>query len=119
MDEEDGIASEPRSPELQTPIVSRSLAPGADGARIGGPAGRGELRPAPTEPKQLKIVVRVAPAETQPGSTGYQPVPSGDSPGGREETLQGESDASSDASAPVIPVGWTPTSAGESPRHPL
>src|SRR5437870_13739924 len=95
--------AEPRSPEPETPIASRGLGPGAGGVRSGGPARRGELRSAPSEPKQLKIVVRVAPAELQPGSKGCQLVPSADSPGGREETLQGESDTSSDASAPAIP----------------
>src|SRR6266568_604254 len=65
MDEQKPIPSEARSTEPEAPIASRGLSPGAGGARLGGPARRGQQRQAATEPQRLEIVVRLAPAEPQ------------------------------------------------------
>jgi len=65
MDEQKPIPSEARSTEPEAPIASRGLSPGAGGARLGGPARRGQQRQAATEPQRLEIAVRLAPAEPQ------------------------------------------------------
>src|SRR6266568_457402 len=65
MDEQKPIPSEARSTEPEAPIASRGLSPGAGGARLCGPARRGQQRQAATEPQRLEIVVRLAPAEPQ------------------------------------------------------
>ena len=65
MDEKKPIPSEPRSTEPETPTVSRGISPGADGARSGGPAKRGQPRQVTTEPQRVEIVLRVVPAEPQ------------------------------------------------------
>src|SRR5205807_123719 len=49
----------------ETPTVSRGISPGADGARSGGPAKRGQPRQVTTEPQRVEIVLRVVPAEPQ------------------------------------------------------
>ncbi|MBI4659014.1 MAG: (Fe-S)-binding protein [Verrucomicrobia bacterium] len=53
------------------------------------------------------------------GSTGYQPVPSGDSPDGMARPSFTKSSAGVVLSASSIPVGGSPTGAGESPALPL
>ncbi len=53
------------------------------------------------------------------GSTGYQPVPSDDSPDGTGTTLRGNLDALFDALRCALPVGESPTGAGESPALPI
>jgi Tol biopolymer transport system component len=52
------------------------------------------------------------------GSTGYQPVPSGDSPDGTATTLRTNQGKASAGVPPPIPVGGSPTGAGESPAPP-
>ncbi|MCI0747479.1 MAG: CRISPR-associated endonuclease Cas1 [Verrucomicrobia subdivision 3 bacterium] len=47
--------------------MSRSISPGAGGARSGGLAKRSQSRPATTEPQRVEIVLRVVPAEPQQG----------------------------------------------------
>jgi N-acetylated-alpha-linked acidic dipeptidase len=53
------------------------------------------------------------------GSTGYQPVPSGDSPDGRASVLASNLNARFPATTSPIPVGGSPTGTGESPVPPL
>src|SRR6185295_3569492 len=53
------------------------------------------------------------------GNTGYQPVPSGDSPDGTASASAANLDARSSATTSSIPVGGSPTGAGESPAPPI
>jgi hypothetical protein len=53
------------------------------------------------------------------GSTGYQPVPSGDSPDGTASASAGYLDARFPATTSPIPVGGSPTGMGESPAPPI
>ena len=53
------------------------------------------------------------------GSTGYQPVPSGDSPDGREKAFQANLDAGFIAGVAFVSFGGSPTEAGESPAPPI
>jgi DMSO reductase family type II enzyme chaperone len=53
------------------------------------------------------------------GSTGYQPVPSGDSPDGMESAFAANPDARFPSATSLIPVGESPTGAGESPAPPI
>jgi serine/threonine protein kinase len=53
------------------------------------------------------------------GSTGDPPVPSGDPPDGTGIASQSEPDADFAAAAVSIPVGESPTGAGESPAPPI
>ncbi len=55
--------SENRFSEQELPLTSRGLSPGTSGARLGG---NRQSRQNTTEPKQLKIVLRIVSAETQP-----------------------------------------------------
>ena len=59
------------------------------------------------------------PEKSASGSTGYQPVPSGDSPDGRGRTLPTHRSAGFDFGAHLVSVGGSPTEAGESPALPL
>ena len=52
-----------RRGEEETPLVPRGTSPRTTGSRSGG---NRQSRQSATEPKQLKIVVRIAPAEAQP-----------------------------------------------------
>jgi myxalamid-type polyketide synthase MxaC len=52
------------------------------------------------------------------GSTGYQPVPSGDSPDGMASASPANLDARLPATTSAIPFGGSPTGAGESPAPP-
>ncbi len=63
MDEQDPITSEPRSTEPETPIASRGISPGTGSAR---PGGKPQPRQAATEPKEVKILVRITPPKSQP-----------------------------------------------------
>jgi CRISPR-associated protein Cas1 len=62
-DQDPSAPSENRLSEQETPLASRGISPGTSGARSGD---NRQPRQATTEPKQLKIVLRVAPAETPP-----------------------------------------------------
>jgi hypothetical protein len=53
------------------------------------------------------------------GSTGYQPVPSGDSPDGRASGSAANLDALFPAATSPVPVGGSPTGAVESPAPPI
>jgi hypothetical protein len=53
------------------------------------------------------------------GSTGYQPVPSGDSPDGMASVSAANLDARFPAATSPVPVGGSPTGAGESPAPPI
>src|SRR5436190_5341365 len=111
----------PLNPEL-TPSeeATRSgLSPGATEAR---PDRAGHRRQVTTEPKRVEILLRIVATHAeqtepaQPGSTGHWPVTSGDSPDGTREART--SGAGSDVSVATIPVGGSPTGAGESPALP-
>ncbi len=55
-----------------------------------------------------------------PGSTGDSPVPSGDSPAGTGATVRADQDGLAVAgSLAAVPVGGSPTGAGESPAPPI
>jgi CRISPR-associated protein Cas1 len=69
--------SENRLSEPESSLTTRGLSPGSSGARSGGSR---QLRQSTTEPKQLKIVVRVAPIEPQPSSSPTEEVKVPDSP---------------------------------------
>ncbi len=53
------------------------------------------------------------------GSTGYQPVPSGDPPDGKGRALASDPNAGFAAKAGLLSVGGSPTEAGESPALPI
>jgi carbon starvation protein len=53
------------------------------------------------------------------GSTGYQPVPSGDSPDGMASASAANLDARFPAATSPFPVGGSPTGTGESPAPPI
>ena len=53
------------------------------------------------------------------GSTGYQPVPSGDSPDGRKRAFPAKLDAGFVARVAPLSFGGSPTEAGESPAPPI
>jgi len=112
--------------ELELPLTPRGVPPGTEtpppqreglsamtspGVSVGeSPTGAGES-PAPpvSEPKQVKIVVRVVRA----GDTSDAPVPSGDPPPDRMETiLQTQEDVVSTTSLASVPVGESPIRAG-------
>jgi CRISPR-associated protein Cas1 len=127
MDEQEPIPAEPprsAGTEPETPTGPRGISPDAGGAKPRRTTWPRQPRQAKAEPQRVEIVLRVAPVEPQPGeppkpgSTGYQPVLSGDSPGGTNEPSQSESNAVSDARPPAIPVGGSPTSTGEAPAPP-
>jgi multidrug efflux pump subunit AcrB len=59
------------------------------------------------------------PENSASGSTGCQPVPSGDSPDGMTSASAVNLDASFPAATSPIPVGGSPTGAGESPAPPI
>jgi len=113
----------PLNPE-RTPseeATPRGLSPGATEAR---PDRAGHRRQVTTEPKRVEILLRIVATDAEqtepakPGSTGHWPVTSGDSPEGTPEPLQRKSGAGSDLSVATIPVGGSPTGAGESPALP-
>src|SRR6266496_732507 len=54
-----------------------------------------------------------------PGSTGDPPVPSGDSPDGTGTTIRGNEDGLFETWITAVPVGGSPTEAGESPALPI
>jgi CRISPR-associated protein Cas1 len=76
-DQDPSASSENRLSEPESSLMPRGLSPGASGARSGG---NRQLRQSTTEPKQLKIVVRVAPVEPQPSSSPAEEVKATDSP---------------------------------------
>src|SRR3989442_8566699 len=111
----------PFNPEL-TPseeATRRGLSPGATEVP---PDGTGHRRHRTTEPKRVEIVLRIVATDPQqtepakPGSSGQGPAPFGDSPDGTREART--SSAGSDVSVATIPVGGSPTGAGESPALP-
>ncbi|MBI4657317.1 MAG: tRNA (N6-isopentenyl adenosine(37)-C2)-methylthiotransferase MiaB [Verrucomicrobia bacterium] len=53
------------------------------------------------------------------GSTGYQPVPSGDSPDGMERASKASPEFGNPLGCTPTPVGESPTGAGESPAPPI
>ncbi len=61
-DQAPSAPSESRLREPESSLTPRGLSPGTSGAR---PGGNRQLRQPTFEPKQLKIVVRVVPAEAQ------------------------------------------------------
>jgi len=75
-DQNPSAASENRLSEPESSLTSRGLSPGTSGARTGSER---QSRQFTTEPKQLKIVVRVAPTETLPGES-PKPVAEGAAP---------------------------------------
>jgi CRISPR-associated protein Cas1 len=62
-DQDPSVKSENRLSEPETPLAARGNLPGAPGARFDG---KRPPRATTTEPNRLKIVVHVAPAESQP-----------------------------------------------------
>jgi CRISPR-associated protein Cas1 len=62
-DQDPSAPSEHRLSEPESSLTPRGISPGTSGARTGG---NRQSRQPTTEPKQLKIVVRIAPAEAQP-----------------------------------------------------
>ena len=54
-----------------------------------------------------------------PGSTGDPPVPSGDPPDGTETTIRGNENGLFATWLSAVPVGGSPTGAGESPAPPI
>src|SRR5438094_10320362 len=54
-----------------------------------------------------------------PGSTGDPPVPSGDPPDGTETTIRGNENGLFATWLRAVPVGGSPTGAGESPAPPI
>jgi spermidine synthase len=64
-------------------------------------------------------VAKSRPENSVLGSTGYQPVPSGDSPDGMASAPAANLDARFPTSTSPIPVGGSPTGAGESPAPPI
>jgi CRISPR-associated protein Cas1 len=62
-DQDPSASTENRLSEPESSRTPRGFSPGTSGARSGG---NRQSRQSTTEPKQLKIVVRVAPAEAQP-----------------------------------------------------
>jgi CRISPR-associated protein Cas1 len=64
-DQDPSASSENRLNEPESSLTPRGLSPGTSGVRTGG---NRQSRQPTTEPKQLKIVVRVGPVEPQPSS---------------------------------------------------
>jgi len=62
-DQDPSAPSENRLSEPESSLTPRGISPGTSGARTGG---NRQSRQPTNEPKQLKIVVRIAPAEAQP-----------------------------------------------------
>lgn len=86
-----------RLSETESSPTPREISPGKAKARAD------ESRPprsVASQPKQLKIVVRVAPVETPPDGTELEPVPSGGSSDERTAS-QGGSEAGSGVNAPT------------------
>jgi CRISPR-associated protein Cas1 len=65
-DQDPSASTENRLSEPESSPTPRGLSPGTSGARSGG---NHQSRQSTTEPKQLKIVVRLTPAEAQPSSS--------------------------------------------------
>ena len=113
----------PLNPEL-TPSEEATRSGLSPGAREARPDRAGHRRQVTTEPKRVEILLRIVATDAEqtepakPGSTGHWPVTSGDSPDGTPEPLQRKSGAGSDLSVATIPVGGSPTGAGESPALP-
>jgi len=63
-DQDPSAPSENRLSEPELSLTPRGLSPGNSGARIGGDR---QSRQSPSDPKQLKIVVRLTPTEAKPG----------------------------------------------------
>jgi len=76
-DQDPSAPSENRLSEPESSLTPRGLSPGTSGARSGR---NRQSRQSATEPKQLKIVVRIAPAEAQPSSSPTEEVKAPDSP---------------------------------------
>jgi CRISPR-associated protein Cas1 len=76
-DQDPSASSENRLSEMESSLTPRGLSPGTSGARSGG---NSQSRQSTTEPKQLKIVLRVAPVEPQPSSSPAEEVKAPDSP---------------------------------------
>ena len=69
-DQDPSATSENRLSEPELSLTPRALSPGTSGARLGG---NRQSRQSTTEPKQLKIVVRLTPTEAKP-SEAQKPV---------------------------------------------
>jgi CRISPR-associated protein Cas1 len=76
-DQNPSAPSENRLSETESSLTPRGLSPGSSEARSGGSR---QSRQSTTEPKQLKIVMRVAPVETQPSSSPAEEMKVSDSP---------------------------------------
>jgi CRISP-associated protein Cas1 len=76
-DQDPSASTENRLSEPESSPTPRGLSPGTSGARSGG---NHQSRQSTTEPKQLKIVVRLTPAEAQPSSSSAEEVTAQDSP---------------------------------------
>jgi CRISPR-associated protein Cas1 len=76
-DQDPSASSENRLSEMESSLTPRGLSPGTSGARSGG---NRQSHQSTTEPKQLKIVVRVAPVKPQPSSSPAEEVKAPDSP---------------------------------------
>ena len=76
-DQDPSASTENRLSEPESSPTPRGLSPGTSGTRSGGSR---QSRQSTTEPKQLKIVVRLTPAEAQPSSSPAEEVKAPDSP---------------------------------------
>jgi CRISPR-associated protein Cas1 len=76
-DQDPSASTENWLSEPESSLTPRGLSPGTSEARSGGSR---QSRQSTTEPKQLKIVVRVAPVEPQPSSSLAKEVKAPDSP---------------------------------------
>jgi CRISPR-associated protein Cas1 len=76
-DQDPSASTENRLSEPESSPTPRGLSPGTSGTRSGG---NRQSRQSTTEPKQLKIVVRLTPAEAQPSSSPAEEVKAPDSP---------------------------------------
>jgi len=75
-DQDPSASTENRLSEPESSPTPRGLSPGTSRARSGG---NRQSRQSTTEPKQLKIVVRLTPAEAQPSSSPAEEVKAPDS----------------------------------------
>ena len=76
-DQNPSAPAENRLSEPESSLTPRGLSPGTSGARSGG---NRQSRQSTTEPKQLKIVMHVAPVEPQPSSSPAEEVKVPDAP---------------------------------------
>ena len=90
-------------------------------ARVSATRSRGRLT---SPPFQLSaparaLVIKSLFEKSVLGSAGYQPVPSGDSPDGTARASATHPDTRFTGATSAIPVGGSPTGAGESPAPPI